>query len=346
MIDRFFRRQRGRALVAKWVFAMGPLSNLRRLPWPSARSWCARLLALGVGAWSIVGTAGCSVRQFAVNRLGDALAASAGGGGAFARDDDPELIAAAVPFSLKLMESLLDESPRHAGLLLATTSGFTQYAYAFVQQGADVLEDEDFAAAQAERARARRLYLRARDYGLRALEVRHRGFAEHLARDPSGAAARAQRRDVPALYWTAAAWAAAIALSKDDPATIGEVPQMEALIDRAYGLDPDWDRGAIHGFLIAYEMARVDGVGSAVERARRHYQRALELSGGRLAGPHVAWAEAVCVPRQDAAGFRAALDAALAIDPAASPGDRLANTILQRRARWLLARIDELFLQP
>ena len=42
----------------------------------------------------------------------------------------------AVPFSLKLIESLLAESPRHHGLLFAAWSDFTQYAYAFVNQDA------------------------------------------------------------------------------------------------------------------------------------------------------------------------------------------------------------------
>jgi hypothetical protein len=64
---------------------------------------------------------GCSVKRMAVNKVGDALA---GGGTTFASDDDPELVKAAVPFSLKLMESLLNESPRHEGLLLAASSGF------------------------------------------------------------------------------------------------------------------------------------------------------------------------------------------------------------------------------
>lgn len=73
---------------------------------------------------------GCStINRIAINQVGNALA---GGGTVFASDDDPDLIKAASPFSLKLMESLLAESPEHAGLLLATTSGFTQYAFAFV----------------------------------------------------------------------------------------------------------------------------------------------------------------------------------------------------------------------
>ena len=93
-------------------------------------SW-PRALALGL-VLSLA--AGCSIRRMAVDTVGDALA---GGGTTFATDDDPELIKAALPFSLKLMESLLVENPNHQGLLFATASGFTQYAYAFVQQDAD-----------------------------------------------------------------------------------------------------------------------------------------------------------------------------------------------------------------
>src|SRR6266480_2229933 len=83
---------------------------------------------------------GCSIKKVAINRLGDALA---GSGTTFAADDDPELIESAVPFSLKLIESLLAESPNHRGMLIAASSGFTQYAYAFIQQQADEAEDRD-----------------------------------------------------------------------------------------------------------------------------------------------------------------------------------------------------------
>jgi predicted anti-sigma-YlaC factor YlaD len=37
------------------------------------------------------------------------------------------------------------------------------------------------------------------------------------------------------------------------------------------------------------------------------------------------------------------LQAALAINPNAQPETRLANLIMQRRARWLLKRVDEYF---
>ena len=285
---------------------------------------------------------GCSVRRYAINKLGDALADT---GTTFASDDDPELIRGALPFSLKLIESLLAESPRHQGLLLAAASGFTQYSYAFVQQEADEMEPRDLGEAERLRKRARRLYLRARNYGIRGLEVRHRDFASSLRQNPKQTVEQASRVDVPLLYWTAASWGAAISISKDDPELIADLPAVEALIDRALQLEESYDSGAIHGFLITYEPSRPGAKGDPYERSRGHFERALALSSGQLASPLVALAEAVSISKQDRKEFESLLGRALAIQVDAKPEWRLVNLVMQRRARWLLSRTDELFLE-
>ena len=146
------------------------------------------------------------------------------------------------------------------------------------------------------------------------------------------------------LYWTAAAWAAAISLSRDNPDAVADLRLVEALIDRALALDEQFDDGAIHGFLISYELARQGATGDPAARARTHFDRVVALTHGRLASPYVSLAEGVSVSRQDRAEFEALLHQALAIDPDARPEWRLANLILQRRARWLLSREDQLFL--
>jgi predicted anti-sigma-YlaC factor YlaD len=304
---------------------------------PFGISSAALLLAAGL-------LSGCSsVKHAAVGQVADVLAE---GGASYASDEDPELVKQATPFSLKLMESMIEQSPRHEGLLRACSSGFTQYAYAFVLQEADELEARDFAAAEEMRNRAKKLFLRARGYGLRGLELAHPGFSSDLARDPKAAADKAGRAELPLLYWTAASWGGAISLGKDDPSLIAEIPQLESLIDRALELDEAWGGGAIHSFLITYEMSRQGIPGDAALRSRKHFDRAVELSGGHLAGPYVNFAEAVCVERRDAVQFEKFLQQALAIDPNLMPEHRLENLVMQRRARWLLAKKDDLFLTP
>jgi predicted anti-sigma-YlaC factor YlaD len=285
---------------------------------------------------------GCAVRQYAVNRLGDAIA---GGGDAFASDNDPDLIRDATPFSLKIMESLLAENPRHRGLLTAATKGFTQYAYAYVQQPAEEIESSDVETAYAQYTRAMRLYLRARDYGLRGLSLAQPDFTAQLRADPRAAVQRVKPEDVALLYWTGAAWAAAIATGKDDPFLVADLPAVEALIMRAYEIDEAFDYGALHVFLISYEMSRRTVVPDAGQRAREHFERAISLSNGMQAAPYVALAEAVAVPAQDRAEFTSLLQKALAIDVDARPEWRLANLIMQQRARSLLAKTDDYFTE-
>ena len=264
----------------------------------------------------------CAVREFSARLIGDAVAE---GPTTFASDEDPELVREAAPFSLKLIESLLQENPRHKGLLLAATRGFTQYSYAFVQLDGDMAEDVDLAHARRLLVRARLLYRRARDYGLRG-----------LAEAPT---------DVALLYWTAVSWAALIGLSLDQPELIADFPRVWALSQRALELDETFDRGAIQSLLITLEMARPGSGQRAAASARRHFARAEELSAGTDAAPYVALAEAVSVPQQRRDEFERLLLKALAIDPANNPENRLANLIAQRKARWLRARAERLFLE-
>lgn len=286
---------------------------------------------------------GCSIKRIAVNKLGNALAST---GTTFEGDDDPDLVGDALPFALKLMESLLAESPRHAGLLLATASGFTGYSYTFVGQRAERAFTENLEESNALRGRARRLYLRARAYGNRALEVRYAGFGAALDNDPAGALARVRKRDVALLYWTAAAHGLAISASKDDPEMIAQLPVVEAFIRRAMELDEGWNEGALPEFLINIEAAR-SGVKPAERQARieRYYEQALRLSGGRRASVFVSYAENSSIPAQNRSQFQELLERALRIDPDRHPEMRLANLIAQRRARWMLGRTDDLFLE-
>ena len=281
----------------------------------------ARWVAPALGCClAMAALSGCALREMAVSSVGDALA---GGGDVYAADDDIELIGAATPFGLKTIESLLAEVPEHHGLLLAAARGFTQYAYVYVQLPAEDAEERDVAYAYAEKERARRLYVRARNYGLRGLK-----------KTPD---------DVALLYWTGVAWAAAISLSKDRPAEIAGLPQADALIRRAAALDADFDGGTLHSFLIGYEMSRPNASAAAESLAREHFQRAVALSQGHQAAPFVSLAESVAVARRDRGEFERLLGRALAVDTDAQPQWRLANLVMQRRARRLLAHADELF---
>ena len=285
---------------------------------------------------------GCSLKRLAVDRLGNALAE---GGSTFAEDDDLELVRDATPFGLKTIESLLAQSPQHRGLLQAACSGFTQYAYAFVQDEADFIEAKDLARATAQRLRAKRLYLRARGYGLRGLDEALPGFSERLRREPDATLAQATRAQVSLLYYTAAAWAGAFALDITDAQLSVDQTLIEKLMRRALALDETWQDGAAHGFFIAWEAGHA-AAGGSVREARRHFGRVQFLTQDRSAAAYVSLAESVSLQAQDRAEFERLLRTCLALDANRVPAQRLATLVAQRRAAWLLSRTDDLFLEP
>lgn len=290
----------------------------------------------------LLGLQACSVRKSAVGLMADALT---GSGGVFATDDDPELVRDAIPFGLKTYESLLVELPEHRALLLSLSSGFVQYAYAFVQLEADIVDAQDAAAARRMRARARKLYLRGRDYGLRGLEVAHPGFGRELGADRAAALARCTKDDVALLYWTGAGWAGALTAAKDDLDLVADLPTAASFVARVLELDPGYGGGSAEEFMISYEGSRSEAMGGSAVRAREHYEKALALSGGRRASVHLALAESVAVASQDVKEFRRLLALAIAVDPASDHSQRLANTLALRRAAWLESRIPDLFLE-
>jgi tetratricopeptide (TPR) repeat protein len=283
---------------------------------------------------------GCSIKRIAVKSVANSLTS---GPDVFGTDDDPELIRDALPFGLKTMESLLATLPEHEGLLITLCKGYTTYSYAYVQSEGDLVVNSDYARATALHERAFRMYLRARGFGLRALALRHKGIADSLAISPDRAAASLTKKDLPALYWTAASWGSAIALGKDRPEMLADLPAIRALVNRGLQLDERYESGAFHEASIVLD-ALPAAMGGSPEAARQHFAKAVEIGKDSRPSPYVTLATSVSVLAQDRAEFTRLLERALTFDPNRDPSQRLATIVLQRKAKGLLERQDEFFL--
>jgi predicted anti-sigma-YlaC factor YlaD len=280
------------------------------------------------------------IRHYALTQVAGALS-STGEGGAFSRDDDPALVHESLAFALKSMESLADQLPDDAGLRQAMASGFTQYAYAFVQTPAELQANPDLQQI----ARARKLYLRARQYGLDGLKIK-RGITEdqlRSGRERDAALARLEKEDVALVYWTLVPWAAAIAANKRDLALVGDLPAIAAMLDRALVLDEAFDHGTLHEFSITFDPSRPQG--TTPEKQKAHFDRVMALSNGTKTSPLITYAQEVAAPAQDKKQYLALLKQAASFDvdkPEARNG-RLANVLSQRRAQYLLDHVDDVF---
>ena len=292
------------------------------------------LLSLAVAA-SLLG--GCSIKQTVVNYAGDAIS---GGGGVWSSDEDPQLVKEALPFALKTNESLLEVSPDHEGLLETIATGFLAYAL-LIKEEADRVETDDLKAARKLKARASKLFIRGRDYALSALELRYPDFTERLMSDRDAVLAQTGVQDAAFLYLAGAGWAGALSADTGNLGLVADFPIAGSLVERVLDVNESFNKGSAHEFMVSFEAARPGG---SIEAARKHYERALALSGGKRATLYLALAEAVSVEEQDVNEFRAMLGAARAVDIDEMPSDRLLNVLAQERAEWLEEQIPDLFL--
>jgi hypothetical protein len=298
-----------------------------------------RLPRISVFLLPLALAAACSPAQMGMKRMAAALSSTAD---AYARDDDPEFVRLAAPSTLKTVEMLIEQQPADRVLLMTACSGFTQYAYAFLQIDAEQAEPAGTATARDLRSRAGRMYDRARQYCLRALEVRHAGIRTSLSADALSALAGMTRDDLPALYWTGVSLAGSVSVAENQLIRVNDLATARALLSRALALDETWEAGAIHEAFIALDGQR-RLLGGSAARAREHFNRAVELAGGQSAFAYVSMASSVSLAAKDRAEFERMLRAALAIEIDKTPRLRLANAVAQKHARFLLSRAGQLF---
>jgi len=271
----------------------------------------------------------CSTQSLVTRAMADALANQTQ-----SSEEDLQLARDASAFFLKLSESVLERTPAHTALATSVSSGFTQYAYAFVAFEAEKLETQDVKAAQKQRQRAARLYERAKQHGLRALTLQQPGLLVALA---GQGAVPLRTEQVGLAYWTAAAWAASISLSKDQPERVADLPQVLKLAQAADALAPSYDEGGLASLLGTLEASRPGG---STEKAAAYFARSFQAGAGRSAGVFVAQAEALALPAGDRTRFEALLQQALQV---AQTHRNLANEVMRERAQWLLLTIDDRF---
>jgi predicted anti-sigma-YlaC factor YlaD len=287
----------------------------------------------------------CSINKMAINAVSDALGGS-GSADVFTSDPDPRLVGDAVPFAIKMYETLLSQNPDHQGLLLTTGSLFVMYANAFVQGQAEMLSPiDEYEERQEGLDRAKKLYLRGTAILYSALDKKYPGFSGAGVREETidGYLKNLKKEDVPLLYWAVAGTLAAYSIDVFDFDLGSKIPELTAMIARAYELDPGFNKGAIDEFYILFYASLPEILGGDMALAEVHFLRALEKTKGLSAGPYVSYAQAVCVPAQDYDAFKDNLEKALAVDPDEDPSNRLVNIISQRKARYLLDRAYDFF---
>ena len=293
--------------------------------------------------------AGCSMTQLAVGTQAEIMEQAAP---VLEEQTDYEFARIAAPGALVQVDGLLRVSPDNEHLLLLGTRGWASYAYGFIEDNMEIAEASgDLEAADHERDRARSMYLKAKDLGLKLLDTMNSDFSGALGRDPDRlkrflAEEFGDESDAPALFWTAYAWGSAINISRDNPELIADLPFPRVLMERAVQLNEGYFHAAGQVFLGVINSSLGQAIGGNPEQGRKHFERALELTQRKATIVQLNYAQTYAVQLQDRKLFDSLLKEV--VDTPIPEGTELAlpNTIARRRALRLIAQADNLILPP
>ena len=249
------------------------------------------------------------------------------------RQSDPTIVRAGTPAYLMLVDGLIEAYPDNTELLTVGCQSYTAYAASFIED-----EDRDKAAA---------LYARGKNYGFRALSKKSdfRQAASGNLDDFVAILKQYKRQDVPALFWTASAWAKWISLNQENIEALADMPMLEATMERVIELDGSFFYGSPHLLMAVYLAAKPEIIGGSMIEAREHFDKAFSLGADKLLTAKVMYARYYAVRLRDRALFRNTLLDVTAAPVQTVPELTLSNALAKEKARKMLENIDEYFVE-
>lgn len=244
---------------------------------------------------------------------------------------DPEMARDAIPANLKLLEGLLKSDPENPHILLALSQGLSGYCMLFVENESP--------------ERASSLYLRARDFGIRALGakgecLRH---TKNLGRGTCKSLKAFSQADVEALFWVTLSWSAWINLNLDKPSAIAQLAVLDACTQKITEMAGDYMHGLPWLLMGTTLAARPPLFGGDLNRSKKCFERALQISQGRFHLVQYHYARYYAVRTQDKPLFFQMLRDIQDGDPRGLKDVCLINAVIREKSETLKDQADELF---
>jgi hypothetical protein len=302
---------------------------------------------LGVGTLSCAAllASACDINKVVANTTGGLLHQAAPSIDALS---DYELAGQGLPGVIIQLEAFYSVTPENELLALDLAKAYLGYAQGWVENEYEVaFAKGDMDRAEECRARARNLYLRARDLAINAMRVRDDGVDEALTSGEEKLAEYLRdvytaKDDAPPVFWAGMAWGAAINLSLDDPSLIVDLPVAKLLVQRSLELDELFFNGGAYLFLATAEAALPAAMGGKPELARELFERGLERTGRKNQLMLVHYARFWAVNNQQRELFRKLLTEVVEA-PDLGPRVRLINKVALVRAKRYLEQEATLF---
>jgi TPR repeat protein len=246
-------------------------------------------------------------------------------------EDDLQIAEQALASNLKLIEGLLKNDPENRDLLLLAARGYAGYALGFA-------EDQN-------PKRAKRLYLRARDYALRILR-RDAAFAQAEKQGLNALETYIKGygpEQVPALFWAGFSWAGYVNLSLDNPEALLALPEIQILMERVERVQPDYFYGSVYLFFGSLYGMKPVIMGGDPQKALEYFRKNMRLNHNDFLLAQVYAAKFYAAKMLDESLFDSYLKHVLEMPIDKHPEWRLLNRIAKEKAKNLLAQKEDLF---
>lgn len=241
---------------------------------------------------------------------------------------------------LAQLESLHVLAPENEDGLFLLLQAWDGAGQAFIMDEAEeAMIRGDDAAADYHRLRARAAFQRAKAFGLELLALRGDGFAEATRNSKALKAwlgtVMDDREYAAELLWLGIAWLGRVGADSANSEAVADLWVGVTLIEHSIELDERVEYGLGHVILGAYH-ARAAIAAPEFPEAKRHFDRALQISGGKYLVTKLQLAQRYFCQMHDKANYLRALHEVLD-DPDPLPAARLANTVAKRFAARYLA---------
>ena len=247
------------------------------------------------------------------------------------RNPDVDTVRDAMPAGLIQLDGFITSAPNNT-LLLTAAEAYFGYTFAFVEEN--------------DRERAGFLYLKARNYALRALVGAGESSVRFVDQPLDALTVSLKgfgRGDAPALYWSASCWMAWAGLNVNKPEVLVAIPKIEAMLLQCVELDETFYHGGAHAALGAFYASRAKVIGGDPDKARAHFKRAFEISDSKVLFFHLLYAQYYCYQIQDRDLYEKTLSGVIAVPVDHFPDKNFPNEVAKRKARVMLEKIDEYF---
>ena len=245
-------------------------------------------------------------------------------------ETDLDLAEDSIPANLNMLQGMIKIDPENALLRTYAAQAFYGLAYGF---------NED-----TQPARASDFYQRGLRHGLVALEI---NGAKDLMNTPIAdfetQVSRLKKADVAAMFWAASNWAKWIDMHRDDPEAIAQLARATALMQRVIELEDSFYYGGAHMYFGVYYGSRAPLLGGNFDKSLQHFERAREITNGKLLIPDLLQAQYLAVQKQDQEDFHQRLTGIVNAPDDLMPELGLQNQIAKRKAALLLKKESEWF---